>query len=142
MRLQFTLVWQRPVLTGFKELEDTGINKEMKTFKTLPVHVHYARLDDHTRKANGCEGITRFCGQSAQLLGPPPKRCQQLPACYKQLIRDLKQKQQTPTNNRWIESNNKTTTSQSMELLSLDHQSQHNKTDQLKTTTRGINTII
>ena len=42
--------------------------------------------------------------------------------------------------NRRIESNHKTATNQSLQLLRFDDQSQHVKTDQTKTTTRGINT--
>ena len=70
----------------------------MKTCKTL--HVCYTRPDDHTRqtKLNACEGIPSFFQQSAKIFGPPLKECQHLPAPYKQLIHDLKQNQQTPTN--------------------------------------------
>ena len=50
---------------------------------------------------------------------------------------------QTSINNRRTESNNKTKRNyQSLQLLGLDNQSPHDKTDQSKNTSRGINAII
>ena len=52
------------------------------------------------------------------------------------------QQQQQQTIDSLIESNNKTTTEQLLQPFSLDDQSPHDKTDQSKAMTRGINTII
>ena len=66
------------------------------------------------------------------LVQEPLNWCQQLPAPYKQLIHDLKQKLHTSNNNRQIKNNSKTTTNQSLQLSHFDNQSHHDKTDQSK----------
>ena len=55
---------------------------------------------------------------------------------------NLDKQQQQQTIDSLIESNNKTTTEQLLQPFSLDDQSPHDKTDQSKAMTRGINTII